>query len=187
MAVQVFGGGVQHDIGAEFERLLEVGRGERVVHDEQRAGFARDLAGRSEVAQPHHGIRRRLGVHDLRVGIHGSGHRLGVAPVHERERDAQARPDLGHLPVRPAVHVFAAHHVIACGQQFHDRIERRQTRSKREPVKPAFQRSHVTLERLASRIAGARILEAFVAAESVLDIRGRLVDRSHDRATEGIT
>src|SRR6266566_3132216 len=36
-----------------------------------------------------------------------------VGRVDERELETEARPDVRHLAVRAAVHVFAAHHVVA--------------------------------------------------------------------------
>ena len=42
VAAEVLRGRVHHDVGAEGQRLLQVGRGERVVDDQQRAGLVGD-------------------------------------------------------------------------------------------------------------------------------------------------
>src|SRR6266540_3667528 len=106
----------------------------------------------------------------------------GVAAVHERERESEPCPDVRHLPVRPTVHVFTAHDVIARRQQFYHGVERRQPGAERESVQAALQRGHVALERLARGIAGAGILVALVTPQSLLDIGGGLVDGRHHRA-----
>ena len=46
LAVDVLGGGVDHDVGAELQRLLQQGRGEHVVDDDEGAGCVRDLGSR---------------------------------------------------------------------------------------------------------------------------------------------
>ena len=40
MAVQIFGRGVDHEVGAQCERPLKYRREESIVHDEERAGLA---------------------------------------------------------------------------------------------------------------------------------------------------
>src|SRR5690349_22900776 len=49
---------------------------------------------------------------DLGVRFDGPGDGGGVTAVHERELESETRPDVGHLPVRAAVYVLAAHDVI---------------------------------------------------------------------------
>ncbi len=51
----------------------------------------------------------------------------------------------------------------------------------------AFERGDIALERLARGIARAGVLVALVAAESFLDVGGRLVDGAHDGTAEWIT
>ena len=97
MAIQILGRRVQDDVGAELQGLLEERRGERVVDHEQRVGLACDLARRREIAQSHHRIGRRLGVHDLGVRRDGGGNCPRVTAVDERERQAEPGPDVGHL------------------------------------------------------------------------------------------
>ena len=75
VAVQVLGRGVEHEVGPELEGALEVRSRERIVHDEQCARPARDLAGSLEVAQAHHRVCRRLDVDHLGVW----GDRVGDA------------------------------------------------------------------------------------------------------------
>src|SRR5205807_8360561 len=54
---------------------------------------------------------------------HGSRDVGGVGRVDEAELEAVPRPDVGHLPVGPAVHVLAAHDVVTLRQMTHIRSE----------------------------------------------------------------
>ena len=180
--VQVLRRRVQNDVGAELERLLEVRRGEGVVDDEQRPRLAGDRASRGEVAQAHHRIRRGLGVNDLGVGRDGSRHGLRIATVHEGECDSHPRPDMSHLPMRAAVHVLAAHDVIAGRQQLHHGVERREPRAEGESMMTTFECRDVAFECLARRITRARVLVALVAPQPILHVRRGLIDRLHHGA-----
>ena len=71
MAVEVLGGAVDHQIVAEFERALVIGRGEGVVGDRQRAARVGDFRRGAQVGQVHRRIGRRLGVDHLVFGAHG--------------------------------------------------------------------------------------------------------------------
>src|SRR2546425_1266038 len=65
-------------------------------------------------------------------------------------------------------------------------VARGESRGEGEAVAAAFQRRDVTLERLARRVAGARVLVTFVFPEALLDVGRRLIDRHHDGAREGV-
>ena len=60
----VLRGGVHDHVRAEHQRLLQVGRGERVVHHEQRALVVRELRERADVGDREQRVRRRLHPHD---------------------------------------------------------------------------------------------------------------------------
>ena len=66
VAVQELGRAVQHDVGAERERLLHVGAGERVVDDHAHAVAVGDLAGRRDVGDAQHRVGGRLDEQVLR-------------------------------------------------------------------------------------------------------------------------
>jgi hypothetical protein len=51
---------VHHDVGAERDGLLQVGRGEGVVDDEQRAGVVRHLGERGDVGDAQQRVGGRL-------------------------------------------------------------------------------------------------------------------------------
>jgi hypothetical protein len=85
---------------------------------------------------------------------------------------------------RAAVHVLAAHDVVARFEQLHDRVDAAGAAGEREAVATALERGDVALQRLARRIFAARVLVPLVLAERVLHIRRRQINRRHDRAGE---
>jgi hypothetical protein len=103
MAVEVLRGAVQHEVVAEVERTLVVGRGEGVVGDGEGAGGVGDGGGGAQISEVHRRVAGRLGVDDLRVGLDGTLERLGLALIHLRHRDAVAREDLGEEGERAGV------------------------------------------------------------------------------------
>src|SRR5205807_7780014 len=122
----------------------------------------------------------------LRLGRHGRGHVANLPRVDEAELESHARPDEGHLAVRAAVYVVAAHDVVARGEQLQHAIHGGESRREGKTVAPAFERGDVALERFARRVARAGVFVTLVPPQSVLDIRGRLIDRRHHGAGEGV-
>src|SRR5262245_708586 len=96
LAVDVLGGGIDHDIGAELQRLLQDRRGEHVVDDHAGAGAAGDLGYGRNIDQ----VERRVGgsfeEHGPGVGAHGSCPRIEVAAIDQGRGDAKARTEVFH-------------------------------------------------------------------------------------------
>ena len=67
VAAEVLRRRVDDDVGAELERPLEVGRGEGVVDDDQRAGLVRRLGDGADVDDVQQRVRRRLEPDDARL------------------------------------------------------------------------------------------------------------------------
>jgi hypothetical protein len=59
---------MQHDVGAMFDRLAEIGRGQRVVDDQRHAGLLRDLRDAADVGDEAAGIGDRLDEDGLGLG-----------------------------------------------------------------------------------------------------------------------
>jgi hypothetical protein len=184
--VQVLRRGVDDDVGAVLEGALEDRGREGVVHYEQEVVRPRDRAEGREVREPHHRVRRRLGVQQLGGRRDRRLDCRRVAGVHEREGEPHSRQDLVHQPVDAAVDVLAAHDVVACRQQLEERVHGRHPRGEGEAVGPALEGRHVALEDLPGRVGGPGVLVALVLADAVLDVGRRLVDREHHRAGEGV-
>ena len=90
VAVEVLGGGVEHDVGAVLERPLEERRGEGVVHHEEVAVRLGEVADGGEVDQVHHRVGGRLAVDHAGGGRERALHVGHVAHVHEGELEPEA-------------------------------------------------------------------------------------------------
>src|SRR5690606_562457 len=89
VSVEVLGRRMEDDVRPLCKRALVEGRGEGVVHAEQRPGPASDLRYRAQVGQPHHRVGWRLHVHQSRTWLDGRGYRIGIARINEGEAQAQ--------------------------------------------------------------------------------------------------
>ena len=89
VAVQVLGGGVEHDVGAVLERPLEERRGEGVVHREEVPVGLGQVADRGEIDQVHHRVGGRLAVDHAGGGGERALHVAHLAHVHEGELEAE--------------------------------------------------------------------------------------------------
>src|SRR5207253_4752189 len=75
VSVDVFRRGVDDDVGAEGQRLLQQRRGERVVDDGERSGLFRQPGTGLNVGDLQERVRRRLQPQKLRVALKRGGHR----------------------------------------------------------------------------------------------------------------
>ena len=73
-------------------------------------------------------------------------------------------------PIRAAIHIIAAHNVIARFEHQHQRGCRAQTGSERQAVFAFFQRRQTFLQGRAGRIIGPRIFVAAMFAYAFLSI-----------------
>ena len=181
----VLGRRVQHHVGAEGERLLEVGRGEGVVDDEQGAGVVGD-------ASPAPRCRRSssiglVGVSTqtslVRPGLDRGGHRVDVG---DRGRAEVEAPDLGDLveePERAAVGVVGDDGVVAgAGQRPDDRVLGGEPGGEGEPLLAVLDGRQRALERRTRRVRGAAVLVAAAQApDTVLLVGAAGVDGRDDR------
>ena len=67
MAAQVLGRAVDHEVGAELDRLLQIGRREGVVHGQQGPGLVGQLGDGGDVEDLQERIGRRLDPDEFRV------------------------------------------------------------------------------------------------------------------------
>ena len=178
----VLGGRMHHSVGAERQRLLQVGRGERVVHHHDAAELVRDGADGFDVEdreqrvggrlEPHHAGLRRPGIADL----------LRRGEVHRSGLDAGVAMHLVDQPERAAVGVVAQQQAVAGPQHPQQRVLRCQPAGECEPVSGAFQRGHAGLIRVTGRVARAPVLVAVPRLpDRLLSKRRSQRDRRHHR------
>ncbi len=184
VAAGVLGGGVHHHVGAEGERLLQVGRGEGVVDDEQRARVVGHRGQRRDVADVEQRVGGRLEPHQLGLpGPHGGRHRLDVVDRRRRVLDPPRLLDLVEEPEGAAVGVVRQHHVVArqAGRP-HQRVLGGESGGEREPALALLQGRQVALQRGARRVGRAAVLVATAQpTHAVLLVRRRREDRRDHR------
>ena len=113
LAVDVFGRGMDHDMGAELHRSLQDGRGEGVVYRQQRSAFLGDPGHRLQVDDRKRRIGRGLQEQQLGVGPHGRPPLVDVFAVHQGKGDAEARQDGFHHMAAGAEHRLGRDDMVA--------------------------------------------------------------------------
>ena len=118
MAGEVFRGGMNHDVGAQIERLLQVWRDEGVVDDHDGAVLVRDLGDGVHVVDLQQRVRERLEIDRLRRGLLAvsADRMLQLAQVLCVHRVADEPPTVEMLVeqrVGAAVDVRADHNALA--------------------------------------------------------------------------
>ncbi len=119
--IDVLGEGMDDDVSTQEQRLLEVGRRERVVHadDHVRVGLLGDRRHLLDVDQLERGVRGRLDPDHLGVGAQGGDKVLGLVAgqVDEGHFDALAGHDALEVADRAAVQVVHGDDVVASFEQ----------------------------------------------------------------------
>ena len=133
VAVDELGDRVQHHVGAERQRPLQVGAREGVVDHQQGAVLVRDRRRARDVGDQHRRVRRRLDVHEARGRTHRPAQVLEVRAVDERRLGAEPREVLLEQPAARPVDRGGAHHVRPLGEQRHvDGVDRAHPRAGRD-------------------------------------------------------
>src|SRR5213082_279528 len=132
-------------------------------------------------------VGRALRPHQSRVGTDGAGERRGVRQIDER--DAVSGRALAHVlqqAVAAAVQIVHGDDVRAGIQQLEHRGDRGHAGGEGEAGRAPFQARQRRLQRVARRVARARVIVALVHAGTRLHVGGGRVDRRHDRPGERI-
>ena len=186
MAAEILRRRVDDDVGAELERALEEGRGERVVDDEDRARCVRRVRSRADVDHVQHGIRRRLDPDEARALVEVLAEIREVGRGQVVEDVALGLVHLRRHPVHAAVDVRDQNGTVARIDQVHDRRHGAEAGRERDAVLRRLQGCETGLERSARRVRDAGVVVALVFPDRVLDVRRGLVDRHRDGARGGI-
>jgi hypothetical protein len=113
VAADVFGGGVNHDVGAEGERVLQVGGREGVVHHEEGPGVVRYVRERRHVGDLHERVGGRFNPDKpCFVARNSLPHRIEVGHIHGCVPDAPVAQDAVDQAVGAPVGVIAEHDVV---------------------------------------------------------------------------
>ena len=141
------------------------------------------LGDRGDVGELEGGIGGRLGEEQPGVVAQRGAHRIRIGGVDEAELDAEAVQHPGGEPMRAAVDDVRDHRVLARVQErHHHRGGGRHAGAEAGAAGPAFQGADALLQRDHGGISGARVRVSLrhVVFHRLLDVGGRLVDRSQD-------
>jgi len=93
LAVEILGGGMDHQIGAEFQRTLQGRRAKTVVDHQQRPAGMCNCGQRGDIEDFGQRIRRRLDEHQPGVRPHRGAESLDRSLVDETRFDTEPRQD----------------------------------------------------------------------------------------------
>src|SRR5665647_580133 len=160
VAAAVLGGRMHHDVGAEGQRLLEVGRGERVVDCQNGPGLVRDRRERRDVGNTEQWVGGRLDPDDLGLtGPDRSTHRRDVRDLGDGVLHPPWEGDLVQQAIGAAIGIGRNNHVVAGFEQRPDRgVLPRQAGGKRKSPAPALERGQTLLKSGAGRVGRAAVL-----------------------------
>ncbi len=180
---QVFGHTVHDQIGAELERLLEIGRRKCIVHDDQRAAGVRDAADRVDVVHEQPRIRRRLEPDDRRLRRDRTLERGEIAEVNGLDPASDRLEDAVQHAKRAAVHV-ARHDDLPARLEIRlkNGVFGREPGAEDRRMGGAFELGEHRLEPFARRVRCPRVVKSAMLPRPDLLIRRRLKNRRDDRA-----
>ncbi len=182
VSADVLRGRVDHDVGPEPERGLQIGAGEGVVDHQQRIVTMGDLGDRGDVDDGQQRVGRRLDPDHGRVGRPVVFERRQVGEVVGRPADTGLGEHGRDQAEGAAVCVIAHEHVLAGAQHAQDGVFGCEPRGERHAGLRLFERGQGTLERGSGGVAGAGVLVALVFADALLGEGRGLEDRHGDRA-----
>jgi hypothetical protein len=188
MAAEVLGGRVHDHVGAERQGPLQVRRGERVVHDEQRPGVMGDLCERGDVGDAQERVGGRLHPDHPGVGPDGGAYGLDAGHRHRVVLQAPSGQDLGDEAVRAPVGVVGNDDVIArLADRPEQRVFGRHSGCEREPAHAALKRREALFQRGTGGVGGTAVLIAAAQPpDAVLLVGGDLIYRRDDRPRGGV-
>ncbi len=177
---------VEHDVGAQFQRSLQVRGRERVVHDASRTRPVREISEGGDVDHLQEGVRGGFDPHERGVLPKDGTACDEVRHVDRVELEPPLIQHAGEQPVRPAVHVVRDRDVIAGLQREQQRRRRAEPARETQRPRPSLERREDLLERLARGVARPRVVPRFRLAHRGLGVRRGLVDRDVHGAELGL-
>ena len=163
VAVEVFRGGVDHDVGAVLDRP-EVHRArEGRVHDEREADFLREVGDRPEVEHAAGRVHRRLDEDRARLLAQPLAPRARLERIHQRDVDAVPAELLREQAVRAAVDLArspAGGRRGGAGRASRTPSRPCRCSARATPRRPRASRCRFCTRSAFGRVAVARVLEA---------------------------
>ena len=153
MTVQVFGRGMDDQIGPEGDGAGQNGRGNRAVDGEPGAGVMGDARRRRDVGNVPSRVRRRLDPDQPRLArTHGGGQGGEIAGVDEFHLQAPGDGEIDDPFAQGPIHDPGGNHMVAGKQRLKHRRRRRHARGEQQTVAAAFQLGKQVFGRVICRV-----------------------------------
>ena len=184
MAVEIFGGRMHDDVGAERQRPRQHGRGDRRVDAEEGAGAVGDGRDGGDVADGPRRIGGRLQPDHARLArLNGGLDRLGAGRIDEGGIDAERASVVGEPFLQGPVHDIRRDDVRRALQRKESRRGGRHAGAEHETGGGAFQFLQDAFGLTDVRRVGTAVDEAAaILVVGIADVGGGRLDRRNDGA-----
>ena len=187
MATAILGRGMQHQVGAETQRPLQHGRGERIVDQELSARGVRDLRHRHQVRDLHRWVRRTFRDHNPSIRAKRRLNLGQVRHVHNHAFNAELGQEFATQVPEAGVGVIRENDVRPRPQRLHHRRHRAHAGGKRQRLFAALQLGHRLFQ---ARLRGilfpnVGVAVKVLAGRPVLKRRGEM-NRRRNRSGGGV-
>ncbi len=185
MTVDVLGDGVNDEVSAEVQGLLEVRGHESVVNDEEDVARLADSSNSLDVRDLQSGVSGGLEPHELGLVGDGSLELTSNVEVNEGEGGVAGNSsDATEVALSATVDIIDGNYVRASLEEVQDGGSGGGAGGEGEAVLAVLDSSNAALKGLASGVAGTRVLEALVDAGTLLHERSGKRD-GHSHSTGG--
>ena len=182
MAAEIFCAAVDHEVGAERERLLEMRRQKGIVDDEYGMLCMGQSRQGADITDFHHGIGRRLDENAASFGADMLPDQLQFRGINVFKSNAVAAVDLIAEARGPAVEIFGEQHVIAGDKELQQGTNGSHAGGKGPTSAATVQQRQRLFKLLAGRVQDAAVIVAGALLEAGMTESGRLIDRLADGA-----
>ena len=186
MPTQIFRGGVQHVVGPQRQRVLQIRRRKCIVHNQ--LGAVEQFGDRRDVGDRQRRIGRGLQPHEFRIRRDSGGNGVGRSGVDNSISNAPLRKHRINKPKGTAISIVTENQMVTRAQQrAQQHVGGGHAGGKRPTISGTLQRGNGFLQGGNGGVATAGV---FVAApklvQTVLGKRGGGVDGGINSPIEGI-
>jgi len=166
VAVDVFGGGMHHDVRAERDRLLQRRRQEGVVDHHLRADRLRRHGDMTDVGDAQQRVAGSFDPHHGRAARQRRAQRAGIVKIDHRQLEPALAGTGAKQTMRAAIAVVRHHQQLARLKQFQHQSDRRHAAGGDYGTGTAFEFAQRLGKQVAGGIAAAGVIVAALAIEA---------------------
>ena len=187
MAAQVLGRRMHHDVGAKFQRTLQIRRHEGVIDNGQNSMLLGDGSDASQVRHGQERVRRAFDKEGLHVGRHFGIERRQVGGIFDRIGNAEVFEYLVQNAEGSAINIARDNNAVALLKQRKHRRGSRHAATKSKACHTAFEISDQCFERCTRGVTRAGIFPTGIFTKARLLIGGSLVNGHIDGSRDLVT